>query len=136
MTENQANTPPTVRYVHQGEDGGPRFTAAYVRFEHTVFFAWSSVYHTDRFVKSIGREVSLARLDGLFEQDLTDIVGATSFNPRDCVGVIDWYDVQDKLSSVIADHLLEGMDFHDLKHSYISSIIRNTVNSVILGEFE
>lgn len=136
MTENQANTPPVVRYVHQGEAGGPRFTAAYVRTDDAVFFSWASVYHTDRFVKSIGREVSLERLEEFVSSDLTKVIGYTLINPSKCVGLLDIDDIKDELSSTIADHLLADMTFHDLKHAYISDIIRSNVESAINGEFE
>lgn len=122
MTKIQV--PTVARFIHQNDEGAPRFTAAYIRTTDAVYFAWATLYHTDIYVKSIGREISFDRLSKFTE---TLLPPETFINEYMNVGIIDIEDVQEKLSAIIADHVNADLTFMDLKHAFISDLVRGFI---------
>ena len=121
---SQVQVPTIARFIHQNDEGAPRFTAAYIRTTDAVYFAWATLYHTDLYVKSIGREISFDRLKKFVA---TPVPPDSFINDFMSVGVIDIEDVREKLSAILADHINGEMTFMDLKHSFISDLVRDFI---------
>jgi hypothetical protein len=115
----------SIRYVHQPVGFGhsnQRFTAAYIRTPSKVYFAWTVLYHTDEYIKSVGREEARKRL----------VIAIDSFDELgDQEGIIDIESMRHMLSDTLADHVLDELTFMDLKHGFIGGIIRTAIAEYI-----
>jgi hypothetical protein len=120
-----------IRFVHGNHQDAnvPKFTVAYHRDEGHVLFAFTNLFHKDEYVRADGRKVSEDRLlaafakDFLFEDTRTvviDGIEAGFFSEKEKVGALTMGAFKGVLSSVIADHVLDGMNLMDLKHSFVS----------------
>jgi len=122
-----------IRFIHQQQatKTTPRLTIAYHRDADKIVFAWAELYHTDEYVKEIGRQVAEGRL----RQNLQEILensNISKVNAEYRVGVIAKTDAIDYFfDDVLADHVREKMTLMDLKHSYTSQMVLHAVTTGI-----
>lgn len=122
-----------IRYIHRSEQihSIPRITVAYHRDEYGVSFAWTEVYHKDNYCKQIGREVSESRL----KQHIPAITAGVTFIDRKAyVGNVSAADILKLFDHILADSLIARMTAMDLKHSTISNIVVDFIQSKIMEE--
>ena len=119
------------RFIHMpnlpGDCENNGTTVAYVRDNSHVFFAWSQVSPNDQYSKPIGRTISAGRL-ALAIPDmklLTQVPGTGHLYLGTFVGFIDatFLASSSRVTSTIADHILEKLTPMDYKHSLITTTI-------------
>jgi hypothetical protein len=126
----------TIRFVHVQEEF-PKyngFTVAYERSDTSVFFSYAMCCKPDQYVKSIGRDVSVAT----YQQHSSEIIEVTHVDSDKrvgCVSISSFISIL-KISSVnsaLADHVVDNLSMMDFKHAFISNVLVEFIIENMLG---
>lgn len=128
------NTLYSPRFVHMQDSLDTKkfsgFTIAYLRTESQLFFAYSLVNRKDKYIKSIGRELS----SDLLVDNIDDILGdSTYINPQIRCGCITIEELRSmpEVTYMMADSMASKLNFMDFKHAFLSSVLGAFVGGAI-----
>lgn len=122
------------RFIHQTVPFGKYtgMTVAYIRNGDSIYFSYSLCEKRDKYVKSVGRELTEDNL----AKHIDDIDNNTQYNYVDLTLRVGHMSVDALISNLpgaehLSNQLVYGLKTENFKHSYISYVLANSLMTAL-----